>query len=485
MKASDVALQQAPVKTGWALAVIVTGVLVAAVDTTIVILALPTMMRALHANLAAIVWVIMAYLLVITLLATQVGRLGDMFGRVRMYEMGFLVFVLGSFLCGVAQNQDLLISFRVLQGIGGALISANSGAVIADTFPPERRGRAYGFTSIGWNLGAILGILLGGVITTYLSWRYIFLINVPIGLAAVVIAWFVLKDHGQRTSRKMDWLGMVLLGIGLFLVLLTMIHATSHPFTARMGAMFVAGMVLLAIFVLVETRQAQPMMHLEFFKNRIVSASLLAAFFQAVGNYAVLFLVIMYLQGLRQLTPLNASLLLVPGYLVGGILGPVSGRLADRVGPAIPATIGLGIQAVAMFLYAHLGLHNPLWWVTGISIVNGMGNAGFFPANNTAVMKGSSRSEYGIASGMLRTFANIGMVLSFASAMLVASTQIPRQLAFAIFVGTTGLRGPLMVAFNHGMHTAFYLAIGLMVIAAIFSVLRGSAGNSGRSLPAQ
>jgi EmrB/QacA subfamily drug resistance transporter len=461
------------VKAGWALAVIVTGVLVAAVDTTIVILALPTMMRALHANLAAIVWVIMAYLLVITLLATQVGRLGDMFGRVRMYELGFLVFVLGSFLCGVSQSQDMLIGFRVLQGIGGALISANSGAVIADTFPPEKRGRAYGFTSIGWNLGAILGILLGGVITTYVSWRYIFLINVPIGLAAVLVAWFVLHDHGERVSRRMDWWGMGLLGSGLFLVLLTMIHSTSHAFSVRMGLIFLAGIIALGIFVWVETRLEHPLMHLQFFKNRIVSASLLAAFFQAVGNYAVLFLVIMYLQGLRQLTPLSASLLLVPGYLVGGVLGPISGRLADRVGSAIPATVGLGIQAVAMFLYAHLGLHNPLWWVTGISIVNGMGNAGFFPANNTAVMKGAARGEYGIASGMLRTFANIGMVLSFASAMLVAATQIPRQLAFAIFVGTTALRGPLMTAFNHGMHTAFYLAIILMLVAAIFSLLRG------------
>ncbi|PSR34096.1 MAG: MFS transporter [Sulfobacillus benefaciens] len=459
---------------GWALAVIVTGVLVAAVDTTIVILALPTMMRSLHANLSGIIWVIMAYLLVITLLATQVGRLGDMFGRVRMYELGFLVFVLGSFLCGISSNESALIAFRILQGVGGALISANSGAVIADTFPPETRGRAYGFTSIGWNLGAIVGILLGGIITTYFSWRYIFLINVPIGLAAVVVAWFVLKEHGQRESRKMDWWGMGLLGLGLFLVLLTMVHSASQPLTGHMILMFAVGIVSLIIFVLVETRQASPMLHLQLFHNRIVSASLLAAFFQSLGNFAVLFLVIMYLQGLRQLTPLNASLLLVPGYLVGGFLGPFSGRLADKVGSAVPATIGLAVQAVALFFYAHLGLHNPLWWVTGISIINGIGNAGFFPANNAAVMKGSPRGSYGIASGMLRTFANIGMVLSFASAMLIAATQIPRDLAFAIFVGTTSLRGPLMDAFNHGIHTAFYLAIVLMVIAAIFSLLRGS-----------
>ncbi|MCY0869408.1 MAG: MFS transporter, partial [Firmicutes bacterium] len=161
-----------------ALTVILIGVLITAVDTTIVVLALPTMMASLKSPLSGAVWVILSYLLVITLLATQVGRIGDMFGRVRIYEYGFLVFIIGSLLCGIAGNETQLILFRILQGIGGAFVTANSGAVIADTFPPEVRGRAYGFNSIGWNLGAILGILLGGFITTYFSWRWIFLINV-------------------------------------------------------------------------------------------------------------------------------------------------------------------------------------------------------------------------------------------------------------------------------------------------------------------
>jgi len=154
---------------GWALAVIATGVLITAVDTTIVVLALPHIQRTLHANLSSVVWIIVSYLLVITLLSTQVGRLGDIFGRVRMYEVGFAVFVVGSLLCALAWNEASMIGFRVLQGVGGALIAANSGAVIADTFPRERRGRAYGFNAVGWNIGAIIGIILGGLITTYLS----------------------------------------------------------------------------------------------------------------------------------------------------------------------------------------------------------------------------------------------------------------------------------------------------------------------------
>jgi MFS family permease len=147
---------------GLALAVVMTGVLIAAVDTTIVVLALPEIERGLHVALASVIWVVIGYLLVITLLATQVGRLGDMFGRVRMYQSGFVVFIIGSALCALAWNEASIVGFRILQGVGGALISANSGAIIADLFPPERRGRAYGFNSIGWSLGAVLGIVIGG-----------------------------------------------------------------------------------------------------------------------------------------------------------------------------------------------------------------------------------------------------------------------------------------------------------------------------------
>ena len=167
------------------MAVIMTGVLMTAVDTTIVVLALPEIQRGLHVALSAVVWVIISFLLVITLLATQVGRLGDMFGRVRMYEMGFAVFVLGSLACALAWNEPSIIAFRVLQGVGGAFIMANSGAVIADLYPRELRGKAYGYTSVGWTMGAIIGIVLGGLIVTYISWRWIFWINVPVGVAAL------------------------------------------------------------------------------------------------------------------------------------------------------------------------------------------------------------------------------------------------------------------------------------------------------------
>jgi EmrB/QacA subfamily drug resistance transporter len=458
---------------GLALTVIVIGVLITAVDTTIVVLALPEIERGLHVALASVIWIIIGYLLVITLLATQVGRLGDMFGRVRMYEMGFIVFILGSALCALAWNEAAIIGFRVLQGIGGALVSANSGAVIADVFPPERRGRAYGFNAIGWSIGAVLGIVLGGLIVTYISWRWIFWINVPIGGAAVLLALRVLHDTGQRQQRRVDFLGMAAAGLGLFGILWGVTQLATHPLDGSILAFLGAGLLLLIAFVFIELGQAEPMIHLDIFRVPTMAPSLLAALFQGLANYAVLFLVIMYLQGPRGLSPLDASLLLVPGYVAGGAMAPFSGRLSDHMGPVVPATLGLAVQAIALFLYAHLGVDTPLWQVVAISMVNGIGSSSFFPANNAAVMKASPARTFGIASGMLRTFANIGMVFSFSLAILVASRSIPRGLAFAIFVGTTALHGGLARAFTTGLHAAFYALLVFIVLAAVTSAMRG------------
>lgn len=461
-----------------ALTVILTGVLITAVDTTIVVLALPTMMGSLHAQLSDAVWVILSYLLVITLLSTQVGRIGDMFGRVRIYEFGFLIFIIGSFLCGIASNEQWLIFFRIVQGIGGAFVSANSGAVIADTFPSELRGRAYGFNSIGWNMGAILGILLGGLITTYFSWRWIFLINVPIGIFAFILALKVLKDRTERASRSFDLIGMVTLGVGLLGVLLAMTRWSSGQLDVITYLLAFIGIVALVGFVFAERMQQSPALDIRLFKTKVLTFSLLASFFQSLGNFAVLFLLIMYLQGVRGLSPLHASLLLVPGYIIGGIAGPLAGRWSDRIGVVVPATMGLLLQAIAIFIYAQLNTITPFGIVMLGSIINGIGAGFFFPSNNAAVMKAAPAKVYGIVSGMLRTFANIGMVLSFAMAILIASARIPRGLVYAVFVGTTTLHPQLMNTFDNGIHAAFYACIVMMALAAIGSAMRAGKANS-------
>ncbi|HEX6519312.1 MAG TPA: MFS transporter [Streptosporangiaceae bacterium] len=462
----------APRRAGLAMAVIMSGVLMTAVDTTIVVLALPEIQRTLHVALSAVVWVIISFLLVITLLATQVGRLGDMFGRVRMYETGFAVFVLGSLACALAWNEASIIGFRVLQGVGGAFIMANSGAVIADLYPKDKRGRAYGFTSVGWTMGAVIGIVLGGLIVTYISWRWIFWINVPVGLAALAVATRVLHDRGERQHRRLDLPGMVCLGVGLFGMLWAMTRLATTAFDAEMAGYLGGGLVLIAAFVVIERRQGEPMLPLSIFRVPTMSASLLASLFQGLASFAVLFLVIMYLQGPRGLSPIHASLLLVPGYVVGSVAGPYAGHLADRRGPVFPATVGLAIQVVSLAIYAQLGLTTGLWVVVAAAVLNGVGASFFFPANNSAIMKAAPPEAYGIASGMLRTFGNVGMVFSFAVAILIASRSISRGLAFAIFVGTTSLHGALAAAFTSGLHAAFYASMSFMVLAAALSAVR-------------
>jgi EmrB/QacA subfamily drug resistance transporter len=459
-------------RTGLALLVIVIGVLMAAVDTTIVVLALPEMERSLHVAISGVIWVIIGYLLVITVLATQFGRLGDMFGRVRMYEAGFVVFIVGSALCALASNEATIIIYRVVQGVGGALITANSGAVIADTFPPERRGRAYGFNAVGWSVGAILGILLGGAIVTYMDWRWVFWINVPAGVVAVLLALRVLHDRGERRRERLDLVGMALFGAGVFGVLWAMTKLSTTSFSGDVAGFLLGGIVLLVAFVFIERRRRAPMLDLSLFSIPAVSPTMLASLFQGMANFAVLFLVIMYLQGVRGYTPLHASLLLVPGYLVGGFVGPIGGRLVDKVGAVWPATLGLGIQIVALLVYAQLGLHSSLSLVVVASVVSGLGSGLFFPANTTAVMRAAPRELFGVASGMLRTFANVGMVFSFAVAILVAGRAIPHRIAFAIFVGTTRLTHHLAGSFTEGLHAAFYASMGIMALAAVLSATR-------------
>ena len=455
-----------------ALLVVVVGVLIAAVDTTIVVLALPEIQRSLHIGLSSVIWVIIGYLLVITLLSTQVGRLGDMFGRVRMYEAGFVVFVVGSLACGLSWNELSLVLFRLLQGVGGALISANSGAVIADTFPKEQRGRAYGFNAIGFNTGAVLGVVLGGVIVTYVSWRWIFWINVPIGTAAVVVARRVLHDTAARERRRLDWWGMVTLGLGLFGLLWAMVKLTSESLDPSIVGFLVGGVVMLVAFWHIEGVVAEPMLDLELFGIPTMTPSLLAALFQSLANFAVLFLLLMYLQGVRHLSPIHASLLLVPGYVVGGVVGPFAGRFADRHGAVLPATAGLGIQVLALLAYAQLGLATPEWVVVVAYMVGAFGGGCFFPSNSSAVMKLAPGERFGIASGLLRTFANVGMVFSFALAILVASATISKHEAFAIFVGTSTLAPATAAAFTRGIHAAFYASTSLMVLAAGLSATR-------------
>lgn len=467
-----------------ALLVVVVGVLMTAVDATIVFLALPEIDRSLHIGLAGEVWTVNGYLLVITVLSTQMGRLGDMFGRARMYETGFVIFVAGSFACALAWAPAALVAFRVLQGLGGAIITANSGAVIADTFDVSTRGRAYGVNSVGWGTGAVLGVVLGGVIVTYISWRWIFWISVPIGIAATVLARRVLVDRPGARHQRMDWWGIVTLGLGLFGLLWAIIGLATERASVTFLLSALGGMASLLAFWQVEGRAAEPMLDRKLFRIPTMSASLLASLLQSLANFAVLYLLLMYLQGLRHLSPISASLILVPGYIVGAVTGPFAGGVADRLGAVIPATIGLAIQVVALVTYAQLGPSTALPVVAAVYMLGAFGGGWFYPSNSSAVMKRASADALGTTAGLLRTFSNVGMVFSFSVAVLVCSVTISRQKAFEIFAGVGALSGPQSATFLQAMRAAFYASAVLMILAAVLSASRASwwrrSGTSGR-----
>ncbi len=465
----------------FALAIVMLGVLMSAVDTTAVVLGLPVMIQDLHSNVISMIWVIMAYLLVITVFGTQVGKFGDIFGRVRMYNVGFAVFTAGSFLCGFSASGPELIGFRVLQGAGGALISSNSGAIIADTFSEHRRGRAFGITGFGYSAGAILGILVGGALVTFLSWRYIFFINIPIGIVATLAGYFILREGPDRSKGTVDFLGMGFFGLGLAIFLVALTDVSGSGLTLSSEVELVGAIPLLAAFVLWERRSKSPLLDLSLLRQRVLTASMLAAFFQSLASFAVLFLVIMYLQGPRGLTPWDASLYLIPGYILGGTVAPFSGRLSDRYGARVVASLGLLLQAGGILTYSTLGIGSPLYVVVLASVLNGAGSSTYYPANNSAVMANAPRRAYGMASGLLRTFSNVGMVCSFAVALLFASLAVPRPVAFEIFLGVARISGALSQAFVEGLHSAMLASIALLGVAVVLSVLRGREARAGSS----
>lgn len=454
------------------LAVLILGTLMSAVDVTIVLLAIPQITNTLHTDLATSIWIIISYLLVVAICTTQFGRLGDIYGRGRMFNLGFIVFTVGSALCGLSPTIYVLIASRVIQGLGGSLLQANSGAIIADTFERHHRGKAYGYTGMGWNIGSTLGIVLGGVLTTFAGWPYIFYINVPIGIVAV---WYGLKHikTAEKKSESLDMRGMLVLGAMLLLITLSATEIVSIGVSATDLATLVIGFLLFPLFLFIERRSKFPTINLAAFRNRILSHSILASFFQSLGYLSVLFILIMYLQGVRGLDPFNASLYLLPGYVLSGFTAPYMGRLSDRFGSRSITTIGLLLITAAIMIYLFLTPTTSLYLIVLATIISGVGAAMFFPANSSAVMANAPEHNFGAASGLLRTLSNIGTLGSYILTITIASLAVTRDVAFKVFLGTSDLTGNVSAAFLTGMHAVFTASIVILIIAILLSASKG------------
>ncbi len=459
------------------LAVLMLATIMSAADSTVVLLAFPDITQTLGTNVSSSIWTILVYMLVTAVMTTQLGKIGDIFGRAKIFNAGFAIFTAASALCGASPDINYLIGFRILQGIGAAMLLANSGAIVADTFPKERLGRAYGFIASGWGGGTLLGIILGGTLTTLFGWRYIFYINVPIGIIAVLLGIRYIKSK-QTHRHKLDLSGMLLLGIALTLISYDAISVADQGLALSDGIPIIAGILLAALFIWKERRTKEPLIDLNVFRDRVLRFSLLAAMFVSLSSFSVFFLITLYLQGIVGLTPLNAALLLAPGALIGLVLSQRMGRLSDRAGARLVATIGVAAFAIAILVYLTLEANSSPYIVIFATIASGFGTALFYPANNAAVMSHAQAAYRGSMNGLLRTMVNIGGLLSYVVSIYIASTSIPRQIAFQVFVGTTKLLGGLTAQFMNGIHTALIGMLILVIAAAALSFARGKLARS-------
>jgi MFS family permease len=413
------------------------GVFMAMLDSSIVIISLPAIFRGIHlnpllpANIGYLLWMLMGYLVVTAVLVVTFGRIGDIFGRVRMYNLGFAIFTGASIALSLTpftgpQGAMWLIIWRIVQGIGGALLMANSMAILTDAFPVNERGLAMGISMIAATAGSFIGLVVGGLLADT-NWRLVFWVNVPFGLFGTVWAYLKLRETGQRLAAKIDWWGNVTFGVGLVLVLVAITYGIQPYGGHTMGwtspkVLFclIAGIALLGGFVWVEHRVKDPMFDLQLFRIRAFAAGNLAGLLAAIGRGGLQFMLIIWLQGIWlplhgysfERTPLWAGIYMLP--ITGGFLvaGPVSGWLSDRYGARPFATGGMILSAATFFMLMWLPANFSFPVFGFLIFLNGVGSGMFAAPNTTAVMNSVPANQRGAASGMRATFMNSGMVLS-------------------------------------------------------------------------
>jgi MFS family permease len=413
------------------------GVLIVTIDGSIVLIAMPSIFRGIKLDpLAAgnsffLLWMMLGYLIVSSVLVLNFGRLGDIFGRVRMYNLGFVIFTIASILLSVdwmtgRAGASWLIALRIVQGVGGAFIAANSGAIITDTFPPNQRGMALGINNVASVAGRFLGLVVGGVLAA-VDWRLVFFVSVPFGIFGTLWGYFKLEERGVRKPARIDWLGNVTFAIGLILLMVGITGGiqpygdhvmgwTNPKVLSEIGI----GVAFLVAFAVVETRVESPMFRLPLFRIRAFTFGTLSSFLSALARGGLLFMLTIWLQGIWlpnrgysfDSVPLWAGIFMLPLSLGIVIAGPVSGYLSDRYGARYFSTGGMLITALAFFLLILLptNFDYPLFGL--VILLCGLGTGLFASPNRAAVMNSLPAESRGSGSGMNTTFQNSAQVLS-------------------------------------------------------------------------
>jgi len=410
-----------------ALSVTAVGTLMSGVDIRIIIVGLPTVARELGADAEAVIWVSQAYLLAGTVGLLLIGRISDIFGRVKMYNIGFAIFTIGSALASVSQSPIELILSRIVQGTGSSMLVGNSAAILTDAASPHELGTLLGTNQIAFRIGSVMGLTLSGVIISLASWKALFYINIPIGIFGTVWAHYRLREISTHdVQRRIDWLGFVTFTTGLIFVLVSITFLSYGIGSDLPGiGLLVAGIILIAYFVRHETKIDYPILDLKLLKIRMFAAGNIAQFLNALAWFGIVVMLSFYLQVVLDYSPLQAGLALLPLEATYALFGPISGKLSDKYGSRLFSTLGLTVTSIGFFLLSQIRFSSSYSLIAVSLLLLGAGNGMFVSPNISSIMGSVPANRRGIASAFRTTLFNVGGTLSTGLIVLLITTGIP------------------------------------------------------------
>ena len=449
------------------------GSLMSTLDGSIVNIALPAIQTDFTIDLTTVEWVVVAYLLVVGSLLLPFGRLGEVLTFKRVYLVGFAIFTLASVCCGAAPNAEGLVAFRVVQGVGAAMLMAMGPAIVAHTFHDRERGRALGLNAISVSIGLSLGPALGGILTQVASWRAIFLINAPIGLLAILWAARVLPAETRGKDESFDVKGAALSGVALFALLLALSDGQEWGWTSpAIVGLFIAFIILGGAFLLAERRSIQPMIDLALFRIRPFSAGLASVVVAFAGLFTATFLLPFLLEQGRGFSPIEAGLLLTPVPITMALVAPLSGIASDRFGPRILASAGMAIMALGLMSLTQLPVDFALSDLVWRLVLLGIGQGMFMSPNSSAVLGSVPRPRVGTASGTLAQMRVNGQAVGIALSGAIVATRLPVHLAeMGGGAPTAAVRSAALAG---AIHDAFVVAALVCCVGIVTSLVRGS-----------
>jgi EmrB/QacA subfamily drug resistance transporter len=450
------------------------GQVIVGLDLRAIAVALPTLTTSFQAEFTTIQWTILVYDLVLIGLIITMGRLGDLFGRRRLYSLGFVIFVAASALCGLAQTTGQLIFFRAVQAVGGSMIAANGRAIVSVNLPPQERGRALGLTSTAFHIGFLTGPALGGFLIDTIGWRWIFYINMPFSLWGAYLAWKVVPETRAREKCAVDIPGALLLLVtnGLFIYAIDQLPRVGWRHPAFLVTLALAAVAL--VFLLrTEAKAQSPILTLSMFRARLFSAGILSLFLIAGTLSAINFLLPFYLQYLLGYAPSQVGWIIVIDSVIIMVMAPIAGALSDRLGSRLLCTIGCAVVAVAQFFLATLDIHASLLRIMFPLAVWGVGWALFNAPNQSSILGAVSPDKIGAAAGMIATTARAGGAMGVALSATL----------FGHLVAAAGLTGSQVSSaenwraapeiFMHAFSTTIYVLTFFTALAIVFSAVRG------------